>query len=89
MPRRRRREYDSVWTRLSLEVRREAGFRCEVCGAKATSTDHIVPIREAPDLRLVRSNLRATCAKHNQGRVFARVERMAHLNRRVGETRDW
>lgn len=28
----------------------------------ATCVDHIVPISQAPDLRLVRSNLQALCA---------------------------
>lgn len=95
MPRGEPNPYGGAWRRLSLQVRREAGGRCEVvergerCPNSATSTDHIVPVSEAPQLRLVRSNLRATCPKHNQGRVMSRLSRMARLNRQPATVRQW
>lgn len=90
LPKPGKSEYgDRAWRELSRKVRAKAGWKCEVCGAPATSTDHIVPVAEAPHLRLVETNLRATCAKHNQGRVQARLSRMAHLNRSIPEVREW
>ena len=59
------RGYDSTWRALSKQVRMEEPLcrhhlregRVEA----ATCVDHIVPISQAPDLRLVRSNLQALC----------------------------
>jgi 5-methylcytosine-specific restriction endonuclease McrA len=95
VPRQRKRVYDAAWTRLSRLVRAQAGGRCEVvtdgrrCPEPATSTDHIVPVSEAPHLRLERSNLRASCAKHNMGRAQRRLARRARINRSQATVRDW
>jgi 5-methylcytosine-specific restriction endonuclease McrA len=39
------------------------------CGQRATQVDHIVSVRERPDLRLVWSNLRALCASCHSRRT--------------------
>jgi len=59
------RGYDSTWRALSKQVRNEEPL-CRHClrdgrVEAATCVDHIVPISQAPDLRLVRSNLQALC----------------------------
>ena len=89
MPRGVPTPYDHHWRRLAKLVRAEAGGRCEVCGAPASSADHVVPVSERPDLRLVRSNVRATCARHNMGRVSGRLARMAQINRDARVRREW
>ena len=60
-----KRGYDSTWRALSKQVRMEEPL-CRHClrdgrVEAATCVDHIVPISQAPDLRLVRSNLQALC----------------------------
>lgn len=57
--------YDKQWQRLSVRVRTEQPL-CEVCLKKemvtpATEVHHIVPIDDAPWLRLERSNLMSLC----------------------------
>ena len=58
--------YDREWTLLSKRYRAEHPT-CEMQGCTAPSqhTDHIQPVRAAPHLRLVRSNLRALCLAHH------------------------
>ena len=57
--------YDYAWKKLRLRVLAEEGGVCQVCGGKATQVDHIQPVSRRPDLRLVRSNLRAICQPCN------------------------
>lgn len=59
------RGYDHVWRNLSLRKRGENPL-CEDCDAKGITTPavhvhHIVPINEAPHLRLAWSNLVSLC----------------------------
>ena len=61
-----KRGYDATWHRMSKMVRMEEPL-CRHClrdgrVTAATLVDHIIPISQAPDLRLVRSNLQALCA---------------------------
>ena len=61
-----KRGYDATWHKLSRMVRQQEGL-CRACLhsgrlTAATLVDHIIPISQAPDLRLVRSNLQALCA---------------------------
>ena len=57
--------YDAAWRRLRLRVLAEEGGVCAVCGGEANAVDHIEPVSRRPDLRLVRSNLRAICRTCN------------------------
>jgi 5-methylcytosine-specific restriction protein A len=59
------RGYDKSWRELRAEVLAEEPY-CRDCARRgierrATMVDHIVSIREAPELRLERSNLQALC----------------------------
>lgn len=63
------RGYDHHWRRLSERVRAEQPL-CPMCESEgraiaATEVHHIEPIERRPDLRLVRSNLVALCARHH------------------------
>jgi len=91
MPRRREQGFygTAAWKRLSKRVLARDGYRCYACGRRATSTDHIVPVDEAPWLGLVESNCRASCAKHNMGRGQQRFKRMAMINRSTAKVREW
>jgi 5-methylcytosine-specific restriction protein A len=65
------RGYDRTWQRLSRAVRADEPL-CRLCAREgrttpATLVDHIVPLRERPDLRLVRSNLQPLCASCHSG----------------------
>jgi 5-methylcytosine-specific restriction protein A len=59
------RGYDVAWRRLRLVVLAEAPLCCfcreRGLAVPAAEIDHITPIALRPDLRLVRTNLRATC----------------------------
>jgi 5-methylcytosine-specific restriction endonuclease McrA len=54
-----------AWRALSLKVRQRDGFVCAYCGDIATTTDHIVSVKEAPDLCLDLDNLVASCRRCN------------------------
>ena len=66
--------YQSLeWKRLSYEVKRERGRRCECCGATPEHgvrivTDHVKPIRKHWHLRFERSNLQVLCDDCNVGK---------------------
>ena len=63
------RGYDAAWRRARRDFLTANpacvgyGERQGMCGARATEADHVVSVREAPDLRLHWSNLRPYC-KH-------------------------
>src|SRR5262249_12696601 len=71
MPRKPPRPYDYRWKKVRLRILARDGYQCYVlgCTIPATQVDHIVPVTEAPHLRLEPSNLRSSCAKHNAGRA--------------------
>ena len=52
------RGYDNAWRAVRKQFLK-ANPTCCMCGQPATEVDHIVSIRERPDLRLRWSNLRA------------------------------
>ena len=59
------RGYGADWQRLRLQVLEEEPL-CRFCAEQglvtaARDVDHIIPIVQRPDLRLVRSNLRPLC----------------------------
>jgi 5-methylcytosine-specific restriction endonuclease McrA len=59
------RGYDNAWRRLRASILERDGYRCRYCGADATTVDHVVSIRVAPNLRLEPSNLVACCVRCN------------------------
>lgn len=61
----RQRGYDTSWEKVRRLVLLDEPL-CRFCAQRdmtvaATVVDHILSIRERPDLRLVRSNLRSLC----------------------------
>jgi 5-methylcytosine-specific restriction protein A len=54
------RGYDAEWQRLRRAYLAEHPS-CGVCGGAATEVDHIVSVRQRPDLRLVPENWRPRC----------------------------
>jgi len=63
-----KRGYDSDWKRVRALHLRGNPF-CIVCGELGNEVDHIVSIRENPELRLEPSNLRTFCKKHHSRRT--------------------
>lgn len=50
------------WKGLRLEALRRDGFACVKCGAHGRlEVDHILPVRDRPDLGFVLSNLQSLC----------------------------
>lgn len=52
-------------------------LRLPGCTYKATTVDHIIPVKAAPELSLVRSNLRGACAHCNYVRQDKPLTRLA------------
>lgn len=66
----RRRGYDAAWERLRADFLAAHPVCCiPGCGKPATDADHVTSVRERPDLRLVRSNLRPMCHPHHSQRT--------------------
>lgn len=69
------------WRRVRLAVLARDGYVCrlripEVCTIAATTVDHIVPIRDRPDLEFNPRNLRASCQPCNQYRGARQIDLM-------------
>jgi len=67
------RGYDETWRKLRAYVLRREPL-CRFCSERgrttpATVVDHIVPISQAPELRLEPSNLRALCESCHNART--------------------
>ncbi|MFC0407931.1 HNH endonuclease signature motif containing protein [Roseomonas elaeocarpi] len=67
------RGYDRAWRRLREQVLTEEPL-CRFCLAKgqvtaAREVDHIRTVRDAPELRLVRANLRPLCTPCHSSRT--------------------
>lgn len=64
------RGYDADWKRCRSGFLKKH-FVCQQpgCNRPATEADHIVSVRERPDLRLRWSNLRALCKAHHSQRT--------------------
>jgi 5-methylcytosine-specific restriction protein A len=62
------RGYDRAWQRCR-RLFLEKNPTCAMCGAKATEVDHVISVRERPDLRLSWSNLRAMDARCHSRRT--------------------
>ena len=65
-PSRAARGYDYQWNKLSKHMRQLQPF-CSIPGCKSQdlTVDHIIPLADAPHLRLEISNLRVLCRSHN------------------------
>ena len=65
-PTRTQRGYDYSWNKLSKQLRQQQPF-CSIpgCTNKDLTVDHIIPLSEAPYLRLEISNLKVLCRMHN------------------------
>jgi 5-methylcytosine-specific restriction enzyme A len=72
-----RRGYDGAWRALRAEFL-AANPECAEAGCRvpATDVDHILAVRDRPDLRLVWSNLRSFCHVHHS-RHTARTQGFA------------
>lgn len=54
------------WKALRLEVLRRDGWRCVQCGAVGRlEVDHVLPVRDQPELAWTLSNLQALCPTHH------------------------
>jgi 5-methylcytosine-specific restriction protein A len=73
----RARGYDGTWDRLRRIVLAEEPI-CGECQAEgfivpSTEVDHIIPIAQLPELRLVRSNLQGLCKAHHSAKTIAEL----------------
>lgn len=59
-----------VWKETSRIVLLENDYICEYCGAEATMTDHVIPIKRDWNRRLDRRNLKASCKRCNDARAI-------------------
>lgn len=66
------RGYDADWRRVRSQHLTE-NPRCTSagCGAPAVEVDHVISVRDRPDLRLDRGNLRSMCKSHHSSRTIA------------------
>lgn len=74
---RTQRGYDNNWLKFSRMCLAEEPY-CRYCAREgrvtlAVVSDHIIPVRIAPDLRLTRSNVQSLC-KHCHDSVKQREE---------------
>ncbi len=65
-PTRVQRGYDYSWQKLSKQLRQEQPY-CSIvgCTSQDLTVDHIIPLSDAPLLRLEITNLRVLCRMHN------------------------
>lgn len=75
--------YRWPWGRVAKEFLETHPRVCWNCGELADCVDHVVPVDEAPHLRLVESNLRASCTACNtlRGRRRRAVKRRVENDR--------
>lgn len=69
---RHERGYDAEWTKLAARYKKAVKGRCEECArrgylAMGDAVDHIIPVRDDPELRLEWSNLQFLCRQHHHG----------------------
>lgn len=64
------RGYDDRWRALRLKFLKVNPMCCEPgCNRPATEVDHILSVRDRPDLRLAWKNLRPFCKPHHSART--------------------
>ena len=59
-----------VWKETSRLVLLENEYICEYCGAEATMTDHVIPLKRDWNRRLDRKNLKASCKRCNDAKAI-------------------
>jgi 5-methylcytosine-specific restriction protein A len=65
-PNRTDRGYDAAWHQLRARFIRLNPMCCIIgCSRRAEEIDHVIPIRDRPELRLDWSNLRPLCRHHH------------------------
>lgn len=69
---RQSRGYDRDWELLRADYMRHAKGQCEECRRRgylclAEEVDHIIPVKDDPELRLEWSNLQSLCRVHHRG----------------------
>lgn len=65
-PSRHERGYDNDWQQLRAAHLIRQPY-CARCGATATTVDHVIPIRKAPERRLDPTNLQSLCTACHSG----------------------
>jgi hypothetical protein len=59
-----------IWKETSRLVLLENDYICEYCGAEATMTDHVIPLKRDWNRRLDRKNLKASCKRCNDAKAI-------------------
>lgn len=86
------RGYDGEWQKLQKWYRKEHPF-CEECERRGylepmVYVDHMVPIADAPERRLDKTNLQSLCASCHQG-FKRRIEAYARAANKVQYLAEW
>ena len=71
-----------AWKKLRAQVIREepvCWLKLPGCTTLSTTADHILTVRDRPDLALVRANLHGACSPCNNRRNKKRVEELPTL----------
>ncbi|MBS7741479.1 HNH endonuclease signature motif containing protein [Chelatococcus sp. HY11] len=69
-PNARQRGYDGEWQAVRALFLAAHPMCCQPgCTARATEVDHVISVRQRPDLRLSWSNLRPFCKPHHSART--------------------
>lgn len=64
------RGYDAAWRKLRAQFIRANPWCSELgCGMPTTDVDHVLSVRERPDLRLEWFNLKPYCHPHHSART--------------------
>lgn len=87
------RGYDSKWSRLSARFAKQNPF-CRFCAQDGMETifgearDHIIPVKERPDLRLVWKNVQSLCNRCHNG-AKRRLEVIARATGQLDKLPEW
>ena len=81
--------YGAPWRRLRALVLAEEGYRCRLCGDRATEVDHVVALVVWPEGELVRSNCQAICRQCNVAKELERRAAAARVRPGVAGRRAW
>ena len=90
---RQERGYDSDWERERLVTIKAQGGLCQECLRRGyiaafDVVDHIIPLRDAPHLRLSQPNLELMCNVHHNG-LKRRIEAYARSTAQIKMLQRW